>query len=317
MSAPWPIKRQRSETPVLGLIPARSSVVWFEDGNILLEGQNRLFRVYRGMLATQSPVWKANLEIIPETDGETPVLTLDDAGEDLEHVLKTIFHPWTRRDTEPLSFTVISAYARLGRKYQIPALFDDAVRRLSEAFPSTLDRLLNSQVLSAISPTDPHTLVIQKEIVIETIILARELDVPVLLPSAFWVVSGTQTLDLLANPRAALLSEQDKAAILRAPQPRGQAYAKHLYSWLEIPGEGCEKEEECMRAKMQIRLNIWLPDGLTRRLCWSDELKEGLCESCGKIGKTAHERGARQLWLDMPSIFGLPSWEELLRIEEQ
>jgi len=42
-------------------------------------------------------------------------------------------------------------------------------------------------------------------------------------------------------------------------------------------------------------------------------LIDELCASCAKEAKKKHDAGRRRMWAKLPSYFGLPPWEELLR----
>lgn len=73
--------------------------LWFEDGNIILSVGSTLFRVYRGYLASVSPVFK-DMFVLPqpadsdcnEMDG-CPIIDLSDSAEDMTNFLKVLFRP--------------------------------------------------------------------------------------------------------------------------------------------------------------------------------------------------------------------------------
>lgn len=70
--------------------------IWFEDGNIILQTDNALFRVYSGLLAARSSVFKDMLAFPPPPEGNLaldscPVVRLYDATEDVRYFLNAIF----------------------------------------------------------------------------------------------------------------------------------------------------------------------------------------------------------------------------------
>ncbi|KAK7036304.1 hypothetical protein R3P38DRAFT_3184090 [Favolaschia claudopus] len=75
--------------------PRRVDRLWFPDGNLVLATDTALFRVYGGLLAQESPIFRDMLELAQPTNAEKmddcPVVRLPDDGEDLEHFLKAIF----------------------------------------------------------------------------------------------------------------------------------------------------------------------------------------------------------------------------------
>jgi hypothetical protein len=70
--------------------------VWFEDGNIILQTDDALFRVYGGLLASRSSVFKDMLAFPPPPEGNLaldncPVVRLYDATENVRYFLNAIF----------------------------------------------------------------------------------------------------------------------------------------------------------------------------------------------------------------------------------
>lgn len=46
---------------------------------------------------------------------------------------------------------------------------------------------------------------------------------------------------------------------------------------------------------------------------WQRDWENGMCSVCIAIAQALHEKGRKQAWDDLPSAFGLPSWDELLK----
>jgi hypothetical protein len=94
-------RRRRADSPEEehGNHPIRSQP-WFEDGNVILEAEATQFRVYRGILAANSTVFKDMFEFAqPEVDGSVggcPVVQLSDSVEDLQHVLEVLHDAQSR-----------------------------------------------------------------------------------------------------------------------------------------------------------------------------------------------------------------------------
>lgn len=66
----------------------RSSDVWFDDGTVVLQAETTLFRVYRGVLVAQSPIFRDTFAI-PQPPAQEmyegcPVILLHDSPGDLE-----------------------------------------------------------------------------------------------------------------------------------------------------------------------------------------------------------------------------------------
>ena len=73
---------------------------WMEDGNMVLVCGNTAFRVYRGLLASQSTVFADMLASSSPAAGETyegcPVVRLSDAPEDMRHFLRILLPSTTQ-----------------------------------------------------------------------------------------------------------------------------------------------------------------------------------------------------------------------------
>ena len=71
--------------------------VWFDDGNLILQTDNALFRVYGGLLAARSSVFKDMLAFPPPPEGNLahdncPVVRIYDSTKDVHIFLNAIFN---------------------------------------------------------------------------------------------------------------------------------------------------------------------------------------------------------------------------------
>ncbi|KAL1938142.1 hypothetical protein VTO73DRAFT_11971 [Trametes versicolor] len=124
----------------------RDEEFWYEDGTIILIAGNVEFRIYKGILAEHSPVFK-DMFSLPQPPQAAPddlpchVVHVSDSPEDLRHVLRIYMaksdpNPFTR--DEP-TFDAISATIRLGHKYQIERLVGHSIEYLKQYFTEDLD----------------------------------------------------------------------------------------------------------------------------------------------------------------------------------
>lgn len=83
----------------------RSPDLWFEDGSVILQAETMIFRVYRGILAAQSSVFRDMFSVPQPSEhermDECPFVHLHDSAEDLGYFLKALLdarlepHSWT------------------------------------------------------------------------------------------------------------------------------------------------------------------------------------------------------------------------------
>ncbi|KAJ7773955.1 hypothetical protein B0H16DRAFT_1362876 [Mycena metata] len=309
-----PTKRQRSESG--GGPPADPirSDVWFDDGNLIVQAHNTQFRVFKGPLCHSSKVLKDAVDNMGDSKGvdECPVLFLSDSATDLGHVLRTVFYRWAYPDGEPLPIGVIIAFLRLGRKYKMKHLYDNGFSRLSAALPATVDDYLFGDMKSKILFRHPEYSQRRAEVVVDGIVIARELNLLCLLPAAFWFASMYP--EPLADS-ASLLPEADRRTIQLAVKPLRLAYADYLFGWLDeaiVPSPDCVQPKACCDSKIQRSLIIWRPPGLSLNLGWNPSTATGLCKHCIALGQKHQSEGRKKLWNKLPSFFNLPSWDELL-----
>ncbi|KAJ7773953.1 hypothetical protein B0H16DRAFT_115164 [Mycena metata] len=247
--------------------PVRSDI-WFEDGNIIVQ------------------VLKSAVDDMEESKGVDgcPLLFLSDSAIELSYVLRALFYR-AYPDNAPLAFDVIVAFLRLGRKYEMKALYDGALIRITKAFPSSVKEY--PQMISEfITEGRRH------KIAAGTIIIARELQLLHLLPAAFWSIS--LHFKLLGGDEANSLSEADKKTIISAVNPLRLAYADYLFGWLDeaiVPSPDCSKPNTCGATKARYSLSIWRPPGLSLRFGWNPDAATGLCKQCIALGKKHHTEG--------------------------
>lgn len=79
--------------------PVKADGAWFEDGNVVLQTEGKLFKVYRGILIRESDVFEGMFSL-PQpskqhSDEDTyegcQLVKMHDDDDDLEHFLRALF----------------------------------------------------------------------------------------------------------------------------------------------------------------------------------------------------------------------------------
>ncbi|KZP19012.1 hypothetical protein FIBSPDRAFT_828576 [Athelia psychrophila] len=305
------------------------SDVWYDDGNVVLQAQNTHFKVYRGVLAQISSVFKdmfsfpqppsAEMELI---DG-CPVVHLSDRAEDVRYLLQAIFQREYVADGEKIPFAVLSAFLSLGGKYEISKLRVEAMKKLYREFPITLagtDSVCRKWV--AISPGG------NRSMFMELAILARKEGVFSVLPYLLYQCCRSYSVTSILegavgkDGRKLLLSHQDQLACLVGHRRLCEVQAKTTFMWAydkDFISATCASSD-CHHARQQFLLSSNLSPvpaiaGLSR---WQDNpsFSEGLCESCAMKAVVQHNVGRAIFWQKLPVLLGLPSWTELKKERE-
>ncbi|EIW56892.1 uncharacterized protein TRAVEDRAFT_49704 [Trametes versicolor FP-101664 SS1] len=190
-----------------GLSRTRDAEFWFDDGNIVLLARGVEFRIYKGILAEFSPVFHDMFSFPQPTPTVTtsksafaaatdpcPIVDLPDSPEDLRHILRVCM-PKSGSSLFKLkspSYHMISAIIRLGHKYQMDDLVNDAVDYLKRWYTFILEEWAEGRLYAPDAPFEP-----EKAHAIGVVNLARLVDEPLLLPSALLMCCSLNCADIV------------------------------------------------------------------------------------------------------------------------
>ena len=313
---------------------ARDNDFWLVDGTVVLIARKVAFKVYMGLLAEQSPVFSDVFSSASSNSSKTldhaPVVHLSDSPEDLRHLLRALLPNRQRwfvyfslfsepfcsqsrntslfatRKASPLQFNQLSALVRLAHKYQIDDLQAQAVSALETYFvPDLASLATRSPAFKAPEGCG-----------IEMIYLARLLDMPNLLPFAFYcatfvggrVANGWSLEDGTVRHLEPddLRRYIDGYGKLRA---RAESMLARIFDIIPQAGE-CVDLEDCGDAleKIYARDIKPLKDDPYLLRSWKvvkPREKYGLCRACVGMLETRFRAERAALWNELPSIFDL------------
>ncbi|KAJ7152472.1 hypothetical protein C8R46DRAFT_869932, partial [Mycena filopes] len=122
--------------------------LWFEDCGLIIRAENKLFRVSRDALATQSSIFRDMLTLPPPQDPAElmdgcPIVRLPDPLRDVDYFLRALFdyeffNPYPARTT----FSILSGVLRISHKYEVRGLLKRALVHLSSGFSTELKQQL-------------------------------------------------------------------------------------------------------------------------------------------------------------------------------
>ncbi|KAG5637601.1 hypothetical protein H0H81_003993 [Sphagnurus paluster] len=208
---------------------------WFLDGNIIIIAGDSAFKVHRGQLERHSDVFNGLFSIPQPPELELfdgcLYVELHDSPSDVYYFLSALYDGLYFKTPRAIDFMVIAGVLRLSTKYLVEHLRQRCISRLSLDWPSTLV----GWDLREQQATDLHGRYMPRESCTHPILviqLAIDLDLPFLLPAAFYDLSRYGPSKIMAGaiyPRSALdryLASQSPSTATTEPRtillPRDQ-----------------------------------------------------------------------------------------------
>ncbi|KAM5539312.1 hypothetical protein V8D89_007003 [Ganoderma adspersum] len=308
-----------STTSSTNLKLRRHTEFWFRDGNIVLVARRTGFRIYRGLLSSQSTVFSdmfaSSTCKADETFDGCPVVHLSDSPHDLAHLLHVLI-PKTRihyqaTDADPArTFEEVSALVRLAHKYHIQPVQDQALAAL-QLFNFTSD--FTTFCTGSSSKTK---LVNRSAESIGAVNLARLTDTPSMLPLAMYNCAYLDTAVLDGWKRRDGTIEELSPADLRRCINGRVSLGREQFSLLlrlfktttsaecDYPDHG----EEALRTIHDTVVSDWDSTGYRALSDWTAALrsfvsKYDLCESCEEMLLDRNRQERRKVWNKLPEIF--------------
>ncbi|KAJ7606357.1 hypothetical protein DFH06DRAFT_1486902 [Mycena polygramma] len=293
---------------------------WFDDGTVVLQVETTLYRVYRGLLAARSTVFRDTFSIPQPAEEKTeiggcPVVRLHDKATDFNHFLKAL-HQYGSFPNCPVSgFAELDAILRLSDKYDVPALRASMLSILSCLYPTSLqtwsdgDRKTNSLTGYTSGPNDN----------ILALNLAVTMDIRPVLPAIMYsICSRLQSEQILHGTYGRIHHETYRDRCLAAiPQLAVAQQNGRRYLTLNSGAE-CDDSPECNEERLRwLRIELGgsepysAPDPLfdENAKSWGNL---GLCSSCLNAAKQSYNHGRQNLWDTLPVTFQLGTWDSLL-----
>lgn len=224
---------------------------------------------------------------------------------------------------EPLPMKVVAAFLRLGNKYDIELLRDDALKRLHYEYPSTLEEYDNCNRGSMIVQNSASDFIAAN--------LAHEQSLNSVLMIALyrccasgckgnvgWLVDGGREDDALGDNSTTKLSTDNLLECLKAWEPMKESQVLTTFVWTDFDRAGvevdpdCTSPKNCAAVRKDLLLGLFYPHPhLSGLMTWntfhSNEMTGSLkmCSCCEAVAEEVHSLGRGDFWNELTSIFGL------------
>ncbi|THH29890.1 hypothetical protein EUX98_g4293 [Antrodiella citrinella] len=286
--------------------------LWFEDGNIVIIAEKTEFRVYRGILAQKSDLFK-DLFTLPQPEGgETlygcSVVRVQDLATDWYRFLSVLFggaSMWT--NNQQYSWRLTRSIITISNKYQVDVMRDEAMERLQKRFPANIDdwdKLYGAEILGSMSD------------VISMANAARLLELPGVRARALYECTQLSTDQLLVGienedgVREVLCTEDIKFCV-DARKTLAQEHIKLRVYLTELEDAPVHiNNTKCIAARRKL---VHISQQRSKYidhdpLAPDDDVKNILaemCRSCRKYHRNEYQRLRQKLLHKLPLYFGL------------
>ncbi|TFK23752.1 hypothetical protein FA15DRAFT_593694 [Coprinopsis marcescibilis] len=315
----------------------RVEELWFDDGNLILQAENCLFRIYRGLLSARSSVFRDMFGFPPPAEGNQmmegcPIVQVYDTATDMTHFLRAVldsefFEPPPSKTT----LGVVASVLRMSTKYDVRYLRLRAMDHLLSTYPAQLSDWKNRDRTRTI-PSIENT-------PFAALTLAREFDMPWLVPSIVYCISShdlSKTLDgaewdgrnleltwadkkMCVIARNKILLKQNARALAIVRNARPVAIAINGTNPTSVPeDQKCKGVgNACHETRMRCAdiLTRW---GTAGFVDFYEEQQDAFvacfCDVCLETFRVGQEAAVRDLWGELPKLMDLPDWEELERL---
>ncbi|KAJ7186557.1 hypothetical protein C8R46DRAFT_1273226 [Mycena filopes] len=300
--------------------------LWFpRDTPIVIRAEGKLFQVSRGILAARSTVFSDMFTLPQPAGGDNPkidgsqVVDLPDLAEEVEVFLRAIFDSsYFMPAPAPIELSGVLGILRLSHKYDVQYLFRRALNHLAiDGWYRTAYDKPGKDYLFDITSGSPIN-------ALSVIAAAYEVGARWLLPSAYYFAATYSAKELLpfvngkmgqyAIPSLAARSHLVRGAAtigrcLASPDPCPTRPGSQVCKDARIAGLSNLLDDFADIEWMHPIDQVWEAKTLKRLKA------KGMCDTCRESVKNQLRAAATEFWQKVPSIFGLPSWEELSQME--
>ncbi|KAJ7510700.1 hypothetical protein B0H11DRAFT_1700976 [Mycena galericulata] len=314
-------------SPGLEPVPA----LWFKDASLIFQAETSLFRVYSGILAARSSVFRDMLAFPqpepPESDivDGCPRIILHDTAADVTALFQAIYDSsfFVPPFSPPLE--TLGGILRLSIKYDVDYLRQRCLRHLSDIYPTTIkdwDRLGYSRdIINLRAPPNVYS-VFQILDLLKS--LPADTAAPWLIPAIMYLGCSNpiqRIVDGVALGGTPEMTPEKRAILIAYPE---QAVAvESVLRFLKQRFAGCQTPEKCNAELLQLSQFVaenWaachFPLEIWEEHDW-DQVAGDLCNACLQQCRKTHAAARQVFWDRMPGIFGVEyRWEELERLKK-
>ncbi|KAJ7641258.1 hypothetical protein FB45DRAFT_899785, partial [Roridomyces roridus] len=295
--------------------PTRVQGLWFSADLIVIQAEDKIFRIAGGVLAARSSVFRDMLGVPHQgesMDGP-PCVLLHDSAHDVEVFLRAVFDSsYCMPAPEPIEFKAVLGILWLSHKYDVPYLFRRALQHLTEDgwYATKYDKPGESYLL--VEDTENSN---TPDASLTLLPVATEVGALWLLPWAYYCAMTLPTSSLSPFLDGPLAPYTRTCLDARALMVRETV---RIHTFIAEEKSLCQRRSTCETA-WRLFLADFMGDVATGTT--PDPLEKyefdgfGLCEHCLRWADQKYEEAFTDFYDRLPGMFGLPSWDELKTME--
>ncbi|EKM49651.1 uncharacterized protein PHACADRAFT_214184 [Phanerochaete carnosa HHB-10118-sp] len=317
------------EIPVHTL--SRHPDLWFEDGNIVLQAEDTVFKVFKSVLSKHALLF-ADIFSLPQPSKEQEqydgcvLVKVHDEPKHMATFLQAIFDP-TFLLGDSCSGHEYAELLRLSTKYQAHSLRRQVFTFLQHDYPDTLskyDHVVGDGCQCSVSRG-----VKGRGWALDAAVAnaARDADAPLLLPAALLSLYSAGMDIIVDAGSSGLLQPLNRDVLLKAI-PGMWSLGKeltfeplfseqmHITTKCNSTSTGaCFRNRHKLRAELEVAPSLMNP--VTPVSFQPGGTVAGFCSSCQKAVQERYEKVRQEAWDKIPEAFRLPEWDEMRKREEE
>ncbi|KAF8584677.1 hypothetical protein K439DRAFT_1410929 [Ramaria rubella] len=309
--------------------------LYLPDGTVVLLAEGVLFRVYGGLLARHSEVFRSMFSLsshLPsnaEQHDGCPLVRLKDTPKDLEYFLNVLLDGinYFVDCDQILQYPAMAAMLRLSTKYIVPTLRSRVIAHFERVIPTSFEKMVTPGPKTEFDKMFGSTALPGKPLTVDILELFRECGVEKLLPWAFHYVAGLAFASDGETEVLYVTNDEDRAVLDKALPRLHLMHFRHLGEIYGRNSDACLENHKCQQSTSTL-LQTLMEDLChpfdSRRVTQSvfsewlrsiDQWK-ATCKVCSEHRAQKLQAAQKELWNALPEMFSLSPWEVLLKEEK-
>ncbi|TFK32844.1 hypothetical protein BDQ12DRAFT_658652 [Crucibulum laeve] len=301
--------------------------LYFEDGNIILQAEQTRFRLHKSIITARCPVFRDMLSFPQPAQNELidgcVVVKLPDTANDAGLFFRAIYdYSFFEAPPAPAIVEDTLSILSLSHKYDVPNLHRRALAHLSTAHVCTLEEW-DAEDSTALTFRDIEGSIADP--LLRMIEVVYEVNALWLLPTIFYLCCSHPLQKILDSPQwiSGSICETHKRTVLLGWAKQQHETLSFQKALIHAPTANCITHAACAAHVRRWDVSVMavkgdkLPGGISPLASNGGQkfYYERLCQPCSQSMKTMAEQKRIAFWNMLPSLFGLPGWDELMKMK--